>query len=193
MFTKIKTFFSFFMISLGLLLVSRNVFGQNIMLSSEYAKSIVPDFPEVLNVGVKLECKDYQIQIMGQPVVSKSNNALIADLDMSYLIVRVGITNTGDRPIQWITPASFTVQETYLSHAYGIYPLDAIMSAKAASGFNLPAFFTMILPEKTLSTVLAFEVFPDAENWIITFSPSTFSNEIVSDCVNFMLPKALKQ
>lgn len=157
------------------------------------SNEVISNFPEILNVGSILECGDYQIQIMGQPVVTKSSNSIIADLDLKYLIVRIGISNTSDQTKKWLAPNSFTAQETYLNHAYGTYHLDYIMSAKASSGFNLPPFFSSIEPGKMLSTVLVFEIFPEAENWIITFSPSTFTGETSSENVKFLLPKALKQ
>ncbi len=194
MFTRTKLMVVLLFTCIGLLLSHETVPAQkSVIPSSEYAESIVSDFPDILNVGSVLECGPYKIQLVGQPVITKSSNYIMADLDMKYLIVRVGITTTESEAKGWLIPASFTAQETYLGHAYGTYRLDYIMSAKAASGFNLPAFFTNITPGKMLSTVLVFEVFPDAENWIITFTPATFSDKTSSGSISFLLPKALRQ
>ena len=191
---KIKLFLAFWSASIILLLYQGIITVQGSANRSNISPiEVIPNFPEILNVGTTLDCGDYKIQILGQPVVTKSSNSIIADLDLKYLIVRIGITNTSDQTKKWLTPNTFTAQETYLNHAYGIYRLDYIMSAKASSGFNLPAFFSSIESGKMLSTILVFEVFPEAENWIITFSPSTFTGETSFENVKFLLPKALKQ
>jgi hypothetical protein len=41
----------------------------------------------------------------------------IADLDLKYLIVRIGISKHHDQNKKWLAPNSFTAQETYLNHA----------------------------------------------------------------------------
>lgn len=177
----------------SLLLIWIPAIGGSAIPSSEYKTIADPGFPEVLNIGTVLECGDFKIQVMGQPVVTKSSNSMIADGDMKYLIVRVGITNLSEQRIGWLSPDSFQVQEVYLSHAYGIYSLDSIMSAKASVGFSQPPFFTLIEAGKMVQTTLVFEVFPEAQGWILSFTPKTVDNDTELGSVQFTLPKALIQ
>ena len=148
---------------LFILLSCLPAFAGDAIPSSDYMALEPDELPEVLNVGTVLEDGDYAIQIKGQPVVTRSSNSLIASLDLNYLIVRVGITNNGEETVGWLTPDSFHVQETYMGHAYGTYPLNTIMSAKASVGYSQPAFYSAIEPGKTLDTTLLFEVFPEAQ------------------------------
>lgn len=161
--------------------------------SKEYQPADASDFPETLNVGTVLDCGKLKIQIMGQPVVTKSSNTLIADEDRKFLIIRVGITNSGEETEGWLLPDSFHVRETYMGHAYGTYSLDTVMSAKASVGYSQPVFYSAIEPGKTMQTTLVFEVFPEAQGWIFEFTPQTFADGSKADSVRFLLPKALIQ
>ncbi len=176
-----------------LLLVPIRVFADNEFLSKDYLMNYENNFPEILNVGTKLECGNYEIQLMAQPVVTKSSNTLIADLDLKYLVVRIGITNKSEETIGWLTKESFQVQETYMNHAYGTYGLDMVMSAKASVGYSQPVFYSPVEPGKMMQTTLVFEVFPEAQGWIFTFNPNTLGSEKNNDMVQFQLPKALMQ
>lgn len=168
-------------------------FADGAMPSKDYLISNEANLPDILNVGTVLECGDYKIQIMGQPVVTKSSNTIVADLDMKFLVVRVGITNAGDETVGWITPDSFHVREVYMSHLYGTYKLDTIMSAKASVGYSQPVFYSPIEPGKMMQTTLVFKVFPEAQGWIFSFEPKTFADDKTDDVVQFLLPKALMQ
>ena len=64
---------------------------------SEYISKDTDELPDVLNIGVPLQCGDLQIMLMGQPVLTKSNLGMIAELDMNYLTIRLGFTNTSDK------------------------------------------------------------------------------------------------
>ena len=161
--------------------------------SKDYQATNVFDFPEILNVGTVLECGNFKIQVMGQPVVTKSSNQIIADEDRKFLIIRVGITNSGEETVGWLVPDSFHVKEIYMGHAYGTYYLDTIMSAKASVGYSQPIFYSAIEPEKMMQTTLVFEVFPEVQGWIFEFTPQTFADNSKMNSVAFLLPKALIQ
>lgn len=178
---------------LFLFLTCMSVSAADAVPSSEYITLAPSDLPEILNIGTVLENGNYSIQVMGQPVVTKSSNSLIASLDLKYLIVRVGITNNSEEPVGWLTPDSFHVQETYMSHAYGIYSLNTIMSAKASVGYSQPAFYSTIEPGKTMQTTLVFDVFPEAQGWVLIFTPKVLGNEEADTSISFQLPKALFQ
>lgn len=161
--------------------------------SKDYQATDASNFPEILNIGMVLECGNFKIQVMGQPVVTKSSNQIIADEDRKFLIIRVGITNSGEETEGWLVPDSFHVRETYMGHAYGTYYLDTIMSAKASVGYSQPIFYSAIEPGKMMQTTLVFEVFPEAQGWIFEFTPQTFADSSKTDSVAFLLPKALIQ
>ncbi len=190
---KQKSAITILAVVIALLLIRGNIQAQNVTTSNEYSINASTDYPSMLKVGESLDCGKFQIKIIGQPILTKSSNSLIANVDLKFLILRIGILNNSERVEGWLLPGSFKVQETYAGHAYGTYSLDYIMSAKAASGYNLPVFFSDIEPGEMLSTVLVFEVFPEAENWIFTFSPAKFADEISLETVRFLLPNALRQ
>ena len=161
---------------------------------SEYISKDTDELPDVLNIGVPLQCGDLQIMLMGQPVLTKSNLGMIAELDMNYLTIRLGFTNTSDKTVGWLMPDSFLVQETWNHRIYGAYRLDPIISAKVAAGFKLPVFFTPIEPGKTLQTPLVFSVYPGAQSWILSFSPRMIGEEAPNaETVRFQLPAAVTQ
>ena len=178
---------------LFILLSCLPAFAGDAIPSSDYIALEPTELPEVLNVGMVLEDRNYAIQIKGQPVVTKSSNSLIAALDLKYLIVRVGITNLSEEPVGWLSQDSFHVQETYMGHAYGTYSLNTIMSAKASVGYSQPAFYGTIEPGKTLETTLVFEVFPEAQGWVFEFTPKVLGNAEADASISFQLPKALVQ
>lgn len=151
------------------------------------------ELPEILYAGVPMDCGPYQIRVMGQPVVTKSNNGMIASHDMNFLIIRIGLTNISDKTVGWLTPDSFLVRETFMGRIYGTYTFNTIVSAKAAAGFNLSAFFKPVNPGETMQTAIVFKVFPGAEGWILSFSPKTFGEENPSCSVEFQLPPAVIQ
>ena len=178
---------------LFILLSCLPAFAGDAIPSSDYMALEPAELPEVLNVGTVLEDGSYAIQIKGQPVVTKSSNDLIAYLDMNYLIVRVGITNLSDETVGWLSHDSFHVQEIFLGRAYGTYPLNTIMSAKASVGYSQPAFYSTIEPGKTMDTTLVFEVFPEAQGWVFEFTPKILGNAEADASISFQLPKALIQ
>ena len=164
------------------------------MKESEYRTQMSMEaFPETITVNVPTDCGDYQIRVLGQPLVTVSTSGLHAYDDKSYLILRVGIKNNSENPVIWLDPESFQVQEYYLN-IYGIsYELNHYMSAKAAQAYNLPAYYSVIKPEQELSTMLVFEVYGNVDGWVFTFSPFTREMDEAEDSVSFVLPKFTKQ
>ena len=164
----------------------------NIVLSRDYQPTGVSELPQVLNVGIPLECGRYEIRIMGQPIITKASLGMVADLDLYYLIIRVGLTNIGEQTIGWLTPDSFEIRETYHGRVYGTYKMDPIISAKIAAGFKLPAFYTQIEPGGSIQTTLVFSVYYGAESWILTFAPHVFGDE-AAKTIEFQIPQGLMQ
>lgn len=148
--------------------------------------------PAVLNPGMILETDTYQIQLMGQPVLTKSSLGMVADGWDKYLILRFGITNKSDHVFYRMMPQSFSAQELKGDDLDDFYKLDYIMSAKVSAGFHIPAFFTKVNPGETLYTAVVFEVSQKADNWLITFTPSFFSGETM-ESVSFLVPPVLNQ
>lgn len=149
-------------------------------------------FPEVLNVNVPIDCGDYTFRLTHWPLITKSMNELVGRYDLHYLVLRVGITNNSDRTIGWLAPESFGIREIYRNQYYGTYPFDPLMSAKAAKGYSAKAFYSPINPGETLITNLVFDIFPEAEGWVFTFSPHIFGEEPV-ETIEFKLPDVIFQ
>lgn len=191
---KHRSCICFIIAALSLLLCLSAFAETGITPSRQYQQEDQDELPEVLNVGYPLQCGDFSLMIMGQPVVTKSSVGMVAELDMNFLIIRIGFTNLSDRTIGWMMPDSFSLTETYNSRRYGTYRMEPIISAKVAAGFKLPAFFTPIEPGKTLQTPLVFSVYPGAQSWVLTFTPRTIGEE-TSDAepVSFRLPAAILQ
>ena len=166
--------------------------GFDVIPSQDYNFPDGSDLPEILNINQTIECGDYSFRLTHQPIVSKSMNAIVGDLDFQYLIVRGSITNNSERTIGWLTPDSFSLTEVFRNQEYGTYPFDPIMSAKGAVGYSVKAFYTPIEPGASLQTVLVFNVFPDADGWIFNFSPHILG-ETTDESIRFMLPKAYFQ
>lgn len=182
----------FFIFLLLMLFFTVSVYAFDVVPSKEYAFPDESELPAVLNVGVPVECGDLKIQLYMQPVVTKSMNSIVADNDMKYMIIRVGITNIGEETIGWLTPDSFVLSEYYRNREYGKTFLNSLMSAKIAPGFTLKAFYTPIAAGKMVIMPLVFDVYGEADGWILTFAPHTFG-ETAADEVRFRLPKALFQ
>lgn len=191
---KINKHLIFFLILAFILLLHMPAAGnEGISFMRDYHPSGIPELPEVLNVGIPMYCGNYQIQIMGQPIITKSGIGMVADLDMYYLIIRVGLTNMSEKTVGWLTPGSFIIQETYNRRIYGTYSMDPIISAKFAAGFKLPAFYTQIEPGQTLQTPLVFSVYSGAQSWVLTFDPHVFGQEEAAEPIRFQIPAALLQ
>lgn len=181
-------------VALSLLLCLSAAADTGITPVREYITKDTDALPDILNVGVPLQCGDLQIMLMGQPVLTKSNVGMVAELDMNYLTVRLAFTNNSEKTVGWLMPDSFLVQETWNHRIYGAYHLDPITSAKVAAGFKLPVFLTPIEPGKTLQTPLVFSVYPGAQSWILSFSPRTIGEEAPSaETVRFQLPAVITQ
>lgn len=181
-----------FLLTLLLLAAVLPAAAFDVIPSQDYPFSDGSNLPQLLGTYQPLECGNYAISIINTPTITKSMNGNVADYDFKYLIVRVGITNKTDQTIGWIAPDSFSVQEVFRNRIYGTYPMDYLMSAKAAKGYSQNAFYTSIAPGATLNTMIVFDIFPDAESWIFSFTPHVFGEE--SECsVSFMLPKAINQ
>ena len=150
------------------------------------------ELPAVLYHGKILNADAYQIQLMGQPVLTKSSLGMVADNGGKYLILRFGITNKSDHVVYRMMPQSFLAQELIDGKISKSYKLDYIMSAKVSAGFSISAFFTKVNPGETLYTAAVFEVLPKADNWLITFTPSFFSGETM-ESVSFLIPEVLDQ
>lgn len=164
-----------------------------LMFKRDYHPSSIPELPEVLNVGIPLDCGAYELQIMGQPIITKSGIGMVADLDMNYLIIRVGLTNKTGKTVGWLTSDSFILQETYNSRIYGTYTMDPIISAKFSAGFKLPAFYTPIEPGKMIQTVIVFSVYSGAQSWVVSFDPHVFGEEASGEPFLFQIPQPLPQ
>ena len=157
-----------------------------------FFSSSAEELPAVLYPGKILETDAYQLQLMGQPILTKSSLGMVADNGGKYLILRFGITNKTDHIIYRMMPQSFSAQELIGEKFGKSYELDYIMSAKVSAGFHIPAFFAKVNPGETLYTAVVFEVLPKADNWLITFTPSFFSGETM-ESVSFLIPEVLDQ
>ena len=154
---------------------------------SWYRPTPDPDMPKVLYVGYAAECGDFSIKLLQQPVLTKSNNHLVADGDMQYLVIRVAITNKTDESLGWFAPDSFMVQDTYKGRIYGTYSISLPESCKVASGFHQQVFYSEIKPKDTLYTSVVFSVYPDVSSFILVFTPHAFGEE-PTDTVRFQIP-----
>ena len=150
-----------------------------------------PDLPKTLYVGKTLDCGDYSIQLLQQPVIGKYTYKFIADNELEYLMVRAAITNNSDEPRGWLDAESFKIQETYKGLIYSTYDLDIPVSAKTSEKFGLHPYFEKIDPGETLYTTLVFSVYPDVDGWILRFAPRVFYEDAPSETVSFRLPKVL--
>ena len=168
------------------------VCNADVIPSKEYPFPDGSELPPVLNVGVPMECGDYEIRLISQPIITKSMHAIVADDDMKYMILRVGITNNGEETVGWLTPDSFELQEIYRNKLYGKTLLNSLMSARISAGYSLKTFYAGIEPGQMLLTPIVFDVFPEAEGWILTFSPHVFGEE-AAETIQFRLPKAAIQ
>lgn len=184
-----------FSILLFILLFSFSIsFADGIITEKEYRDAMTMDsFPNIIKVNEWIDCGEYQIRIMGQPLVTASTSKLHAYDDKSFLIVRVGIKNNTEKPVVWLDPESFFVQEYYLDIQGATYGLNSIMSAKASQAYSLPSFFGSLQPEKEFLTVLVFEVYGAVDGWIFNFNPFTRDENSGKDTVSFLLPAALYQ
>ncbi len=150
-------------------------------------------FPETLNINTPINCGNYQIRVLGQPLVTVSTSGIHAYDDKSYLIIRVGIKNLSEEPIVWLDPKSFHVQEYYLDIFGATYDLNYYMSAKAAQAYSIPAFYSVINPQQELLSMLVFEVYGEVDGWILSFSPFTREMNEASESISFVLPKFIRQ
>ena len=174
-------------------MMQTGAYAEGIVLKSDYRPAASTVLPDVLNVGIDLDCGPLAIRLSVPPILTKSGLGIVADSDAKYLVLRVCLTNKSDETISWLTTDSFSIQETYMDQYYGRYKLDAIMSAKIAAGYKLPAFYSPIEPGRMLQTILVFDVFPDIQSWVVTFSPKVFGEAEAEETVLFQLPKALVQ
>ncbi len=150
-----------------------------------------PDLPKTLYVGRTLECGDYSIMLLQQPVIGKYSLKLIADNDLEYLMVRVAITNNSEETRGWLNADSFKIMELYKGLIYSTYDLDIPVSAKSSEKFGQKAYFDKIDPGDTIYTTLVFSVYPDVDGWILRFSPRVFYEESPAETISFRLPKVL--
>lgn len=174
------------------LFIALPVAASDVTLSYYYRPEQDPDMPGTLYVGWIADCGDYSIRLLQQPVLTKSNNYLVADEDTKYLVLRVAITNKKDESVGWLAPDSFTLQDIYMGRIYGTYSLNIPESSKVAAGFHQEVFFSEIKPEDTLYTSLVFSVYPDVTGWILTFSPHSFGHKPDAS-VRFRIPYAIVQ
>ena len=176
-----------------LLLCPAAVQADGAVTLSEYSRNIHSELPDVLYAGLTIEDESFRLRLMSAPVLSRSTHQMVADLDMKYLLIRLEITNKGGETVSWLKHESFTVQDTYLGRVYGTFKLDIAASAKTSNTAALDVFYSKIEPGKTLQTVLVFEVYPDVESFIFTFSPQTFYGGSLGSSIQFRLPRALVQ
>ena len=160
------------------------------VIISYYYRPEREEIPNRLYVGWEAECGGYSIRLLQDPVITKSNNYLVADNETMYLVLRVAITNKTDEMGGWLASGSFRLQDTYLGRYYGSYGLDIAESAKVASGFHQQVFYSEIRPKDTLYTSLVFSVYPDVDSWVMTFAPHYFGSE-PEESVQFRIPPAV--
>ena len=163
-----------------------------IVLTENYAFPDGSSLPEVLDLYKTVDCGSYSISLTHWPLVTKSMNSIVGDYDFQFLTIRVAITNNSEETIGWLAPDSFGLKEVYRNRIYGTYTFDPLMSAKGAKGFSLNAFYSPIAPGATLQTMLIFDVFPEANSWIFTFSPHVLGED-PEDSIEFTLPAAVFQ
>lgn len=151
--------------------------ASDVTISYYYRPEQNPEIPNRLYVGWVAECGEYSIKLLQQPVITKSNNYLVADAETEYMVLRVAITNNTDESLGWLAPDSFMLQDTYLGRIYGSYAMDIGESCKVASGFHEQVFYSEIKPKDTLYTSVVFSVYPDVSSWILNFAPHAFGEE----------------
>lgn len=157
---------------------------------SYYYRPERDEIPSRLYVGWVADCGDYSIKLLQQPVLTKSNNRMVADNETLYLVLRVAITNKTDEYRGWLAPDSFLIQDTYMGRYYGTYAINLAESAKVAGGFHQQVFYSVIAPKDTLYTSLVFSVYPDVDSWVMTFAPHSFGSE-PEESVRFRIPSAV--
>lgn len=162
--------------------------GNGAVAVSKYAPENLPELPEVLNVGYKIDAGELTFRLLNAPILSKSSNLMVADKDTKYLLIHVEITNNSGKKVGWLAPESFVIRDTYLGRIYGTYKLDIVVSAKASMGSAQQVFYSGIEPGKSIYTTLAFMVYPDVESWIFTFAPQTWYGGSLGEAVDFQLP-----
>lgn len=200
---KIMKRYFFISVIFILILVSfSECFADEVWSETEYRRIMdTSQMPGTIYHNTWTDCgESFQFKIMTQPIVTPSTTGIRATGPLkrstainSFLIVRVGIKNKTDHIVSWLEPKSFSLQEFYLDIPGGTYYLNSYMSAKAADSFNLQVFFSPIQPGGELLTVLVFEVNPDVEGWIMTFSPFTREQDGPESSISFKLPKANRQ
>ena len=154
---------------------------------SYYYRPNREELPDRLYVGWAADAGDYSIKLLQQPVLTKSNNYMVADKETLYLVLRVAITNKTDEYRGWLAPDSFWIQDTYMGRYYGTYAINLAESAKVAGGFHQQPFYTDIRPKDTLYTSLVFSVYPDVDSLVMTFAPHHFGSE-PTETVRFRIP-----
>ena len=172
--------------ALFFILTASAAFASDVTISYYYRPDR-DELPNQLYVGWVADAGDYSIKLLQQPVLTKSNNYMVADKETLYLVLRVAITNKTDEYRGWLAPDSFWIQDVYMGRFYGTYAINLAESAKVAGGFHQQAFYTDIRPKDTLYTSLVFSVYPDVHNWVMTFAPHHFGSE-PADTVSFRLP-----
>ena len=187
-----KKFSIIFMLIICLFSSVMQAAASDVTLIYYYRNEPDPEIPPVLYVGWVKQCGPYSIKLLQDPVVTKSNQYMVSDEDTKYLVIRVAIKNNGAETGGWLTPDSFSLQDTYMGRIYGKYKLDITDSAKVAAGFKQSVFHAEIKPGETLYTSLVFSVYPDVQNWILTFAPRNYGNE-PEETVSFRLPPAVFQ
>lgn len=186
-----KTLLILIFLMLAVLIAPQAAFAGDVTPGYLYRSQTDPDIPPVLYVGYTKDCGNFSIRVLQQPVLNKSTNYMVADNETRYMTVRVAITNKSSEPAGWLAPDSFTLQDTYLGRIYATYKLDLTISAKTAEGFKEDVFFSEIKPGGVLFTTLVFEVYPEAQSYILTFAPRSFSDEAPAETVRFTLPRAI--
>ena len=172
---------------------SAAVFADGAVSLKDYSRGDNPELPDVLYSGFPIENENFRLRLWGAPVLSRSSSQMLADLDMKYLLIKLEITNKGENSVGWMRHESFTLQDTYLGRIYGTFKLDVAASAKASSDAAWDMFFSEIAPGQTIRTTLVFEVYPDVESYIFTFSPQTFYGGSLGESIQFQLPPAFEQ
>ena len=161
--------------------------ASDVVSSGYYRPERDPSIPKRLYVGWVMDCGDYSVKLLQQPVITKSSQHMVADNETEYMVLRLAITNKTDESLGWLAPNSFRLQDTYLGRIYGTYAMDIAESCKIAYGYHEQVFYSEIKPKDTLYTPVVFSVYPDVESWIMIFAPHAFGEE-PKETVRFQIP-----
>ncbi len=157
------------------------------------------DTPQALTVNQPVTCGDLTITLAAAPVMGVSQSKILADDDLSFLVLKLKVENKGTETWSGFDPDSFSVQDVFgipdklPDSIYNTYPMDFILSGKSSSDFGIQTYKDPILPGATSNMMAAFEVYPDMETWNLIIAPCTRDNPEPICNMSFRLPKITRQ